>query len=97
MITRMRKKMKIIKKNQIRELEFSEKQLILDLKKEAKVLNLEQGAAELIAKEVAKNVSQWVADKTTITQSDLDRKIITEVRKYNKDLAFILGERNKII
>lgn len=89
--------MKIIKKNQIRELEFSEKQLILDLKKEAKVLNLEQGAAELIAKEVAKNVSQWVADKTTITQSDLDRKIITEVRKYNKDLAFILGERNKII
>lgn len=89
--------MKIIKKNQIRELEFSEKQLISDLKKEAKVLNLEQGAAELIAKEVAKNVSQWVADKTTITQSDLDRKIITEVRKYNKDLAFILGERNKII
>jgi len=89
--------MKIIKKNQIRELEFSEKQLILDLKKEAKVLNLEQGAAEPIAKEVAKNVSQWVADKTTITQSDLDRKIITEVRKYNKDLAFILGERNKII
>ena len=89
--------MKIIKKNQIRELEFSEKQLILDLKKEAKVLNLEQGAAELIAKEVAKKVSQWVADKTTITQSDLDRKIITEVKKYNKDLAFILGERNKII
>lgn len=93
----MREKMRIIKKNQIRELEFSEKQLISDLKKEAKVLNLEQGAAELIAKEVAKNVSQWVADKTTITQSDLDRKIITEVRKYNKDLAFILGERNKII
>ena len=89
--------MKIIKKNQIRELEFSEKQLISDLKKEAKALNLEQGAAELIAKEVTKKVSQWVADKMTITQSDLDRKIITEVKKYNKDLAFILGERNKII
>ena len=89
--------MRIIKKNQVRELEFSEKQLISDLKKEAKVLNLEQGAAELIATEVTKKVSQWVADKTTITQSDLDRKIITEVRKYNKDLAFILGERNKII
>ena len=36
-------------------------------------------------------------DKPTITQSDMDRKIITEVRKYNKDLAFILGERNKLI
>lgn len=89
--------MRMIKKNKTKDLEFSEKQLMLDLKKEAKVLNLEQGAAELIAEEVTRKVSQWVADKTVITQSDLDRKIVTEVRKYNKDLAFILGERNKII
>ena len=89
--------MGILKKHQAKELEFSEKQLMLDLKKEAKALNLEQGAAELIVKEVTKKVSQWVTDKTAITQSDLDRKIVAEVRKYNKDLAFILGERNKII
>ena len=67
--------MGILKKHQVKELEFS----------------------ELIAKEVTKKVSQWVTDKTAITQSDLDRKIVAEVRKYNKDLAFILGERNKII
>ena len=89
--------MGILKKHQAKELEFSENQLMLDLKKEAKALNLEQGAAEFIAKEVTKKVSQWVTDKTAITQSDLDRKIVAEVRKYNKDLAFILGERNKII
>lgn len=89
--------MGILKKHQAKELEFSENQLMLDLKKEAKALNLEQGAAELIAKEVTKKVSRWVTDKTAITQSDLDRKIVAEVRKYNKDLAFILGERNKII
>lgn len=89
--------MKIAKKPKLVELEFSEKQLINDLKREAKVLNLEQGAAELIATEVAKRIQLWMTDKPTITQSDLDRRIITEVRKYNKDLAFILGERNKII
>lgn len=89
--------MKIVKKPKLVELEFSEKQLINDLKREAKVLNLEQGAAELIATEVAKRIQLWMTDKPTITQSDLDRRIITEVRKYNKDLAFILGERNKII
>lgn len=89
--------MKIARKPKLVELEFSEKQLINDLKREAKVLNLEQGAAELIATEVAKRIQLWMADKPTITQSDLDRRIITEVRKYNKDLAFILGERNKII
>lgn len=88
---------KIVKKPKLVELEFSEKQLINDLKREAKVLNLEQGAAELIATEVAKRIQLWMTDKPTITQSDLDRRIITEVRKYNKDLAFILGERNKII
>lgn len=89
--------MKIARKPRLVELEFSEKQLINDLKHEAKVLNLEQGAAELIATEVAKRIQLWMTDKPTITQSDLDRRIITEVRKYNKDLAFILGERNKII
>lgn len=89
--------MKIARKPKLVELEFSEKQLINDLKCEAKVLNLEQGAAELIATEVAKRIQLWMTDKPTITQSDLDRRIITEVRKYNKDLAFILGERNKII
>ena len=89
--------MKIARKPKLVELEFSEKQLINDLKREAKVLNLEQGAAELIATEVAKKIQLWMTDKPTITQSDLDRRIITEVRKYNKDLAFILGERNKII
>ena len=74
--------MRLTKKNKTRELEFSEEQLVEDLKHEAKV---------------AKKIKQWITDKPTITQSDLDRQIMAEVKKYNKDLAFILGERNKII
>jgi len=89
--------MRLTKKNKTRELKFSEEQLVEDLKHEAKVLKLEQGAAELIAIQVAKKIKQWITNKPTITQSDLDRQIMTEVKKYNKDLAFILGERNKII
>ena len=46
--------MRLTKKNKTRELEFSEEQLVEDLKHEAKVLKLEQGAAELIATQVAK-------------------------------------------
>ena len=89
--------MRLTKKNKTLELKFSEEQLVEDLKHEAKVLKLEQGAAELIATQVAKKIKQWITNMPTITQSDLDRQIMAEVKKYNKDLAFILGERNKII
>ena len=89
--------MRLTKKNKTLELKFSEEQLVEDLKHEAKVLKLEQGAAELIATQVAKKIKQWITNEPTITQSDLDRQIMAEVKKYNKDLAFILGERNKII
>ena len=84
-------------KNITKKVQFSEIRLADDIKREARVLNIHPGAAELIAGEVTKKIEKWIMDKPTITQSDMDRKIITEVRKYNKDLAFILGERNKLI
>lgn len=87
--------MKIEKKN--KKFQFSEKQLVEDLKREARVLNIHPGAAELIADEVTKKIQKWIKDKPTITYSDLERRIVLEVKKYNKDLAFILGERNKLI
>ena len=80
-----------------KQIEFSEEQLREDLRREARVLNIHQGAAGLIAGEVAAKLEKWLEDKPTITQSDLDRRIVMEVKKYNKDLAFILGERNKLI
>ena len=76
---------------------FSETQLREDLRREARVLSMHPGAADLIAGEVIEKLEKWLEDKPTITQSDLDRRIVLEVKKYNKDLAFILGERNKLI
>ena len=84
-------------KNITKKVLFSGIRLADDIKREARVLNIHPGAAELIAGEVTKKIEKWIMDKPTITQSDMDRKIITEVRRYNKDLAFILGERNKLI
>ena len=84
-------------KNITKKVLFSGIRLADDIKREARVLNIHPGAAELIAGEVTKKIEKWIVDKPTITQSDMDRKIITEVRRYNKDLAFILGERNKLI
>lgn len=83
--------------NRPKQIEFSEEQLREDLRREARALNIHQGAADLIAGEVATKLEKWLEDKPTITQSDLDRRIVMEVKKYNKDLAFILGERNKLI
>lgn len=80
-----------------KQIEFSEEQLREDLRREARVLNIHQGAADLIAGEVAIKIEKWLEDKPTITQSDIDRRIVMEVKRYNKDLAFILGERNKLI
>lgn len=80
-----------------KKIQFSEEQLAEDLKREARVLNIHLGAAELIAGEVARKIQKWTMNKPTITQSDLERRIVMEVKKYNKDLAFIFGERNKII
>ena len=81
----------------LKQIEFSEEQLREDLRREARVLSIHQGAADLIAGEVAIKLEKWLEDKPAITQSDLDRRIVMEVKKYNKDLAFILGERNKLI
>ena len=93
----MRAEERKTKKIQTKRVQFSEKQLMKDLRQEARVLNIHLGAAELIAERVSKAIQEWTKDTSTITQSDLDRRVILEVKKYNKDLAFILSERNKLI
>ena len=59
-----------------KQIEFSEEQLREDLRREARVLSIHQGAADLIAGEVAIKLEKWLEDKPTITQSDLDRRIV---------------------
>lgn len=89
-------KIKKLNKNRKKEC-FSKEKVIQEIQQESKVLNLHTGAVNMIAEEVAKKIQNWVQDKPTITQADLDRRIVEEVKKYNKDLAFILNERTKLI
>ena len=76
---------------------FSRKKLTNNILTNAKVLNLHQGAAKLFAEKTANAVAKWAENRPVLTQQDLDKKVTTELRKYNKDLAYIYKMKGKII
>ena len=85
----MRSASKIIK--------FSPKRLREDILREAKVLNLHTGAAEMIADKVVAAVEKWAKKRTAMTQEDLDGAVAREIEKYHADLAYVYKNRGKII
>ena len=76
---------------------FNEKSLIKDLKIDAKALGIPIGAAEVFIDETLKAVKKQLKSKSIITDSDLKRMIINELKKYNADLAYVFKNRDKII
>ncbi len=76
---------------------FSEKELIRDLKLEAKAVGIPQGAAEdFVAKTIAA-VSAKIAKRKVMTKIDMERIVAIELKKYNADLAYVYQNRDKII
>ena len=76
---------------------FNEKTLTKDLKIDAKALGIPAGAAEVFIDETLKAVKKQLKSKSIITDSDLKRMIINELKKYNADLAYVFKNRDKII
>ena len=76
---------------------FSEKKLVEEILREARVLNLHMGAAEVFATKTTAKVKKWAEKRAAFTQDDLDRVTALELEKYNKDLAYVYKNRNKII
>jgi len=76
---------------------LSYKKIHEDIKREAKVLGLHPGSAELIADKVTEKVLEWSGSRSMITEDDLNRKLSEELKKYNRDLAFMFKEKGKII
>lgn len=68
-----------------------------ELKLHAKALGIPVGAAEAFIDETLKTVEKNLKKKTTITQGDLDRMIVKELKKYNADFAYVYQNRDKII
>ncbi len=68
-----------------------------ELKLHAKALGIPVGAAEAFIDETLKMVEKNLKKKTTITQGDLDRMMVKELKKYNADFAYVYQNRDKII
>ena len=66
------------------------------LKTECKIENipeLDTQAVEFIVKKVV----SWAEKKTIVTQSEFDKKLANEVKKFNTDLGFMIEQRNKLV
>ena len=76
---------------------FSKTALENDILKEAKIIKIPVGEAKGFSGKVAEKVAKWVEKRGEVTASDVNAKVADEIKKYNKDLAFIYKNRGKII
>ncbi len=63
----------------------------------AKSIGLPEGWAKQIAARVAKETDKWIAGKEIVTENDLRRKIISELKELSPDLAYAYQNHDKII
>ena len=68
-----------------------------ELKIHAKALNIPSGAAEIFINRTVKDAATSLKSKKIITDQDLNRAIIKELKKYHKDFAYVYENRDKII
>lgn len=78
-------------------LKLSNSAIAKDILKEAKVLKISNETAEKYVKIVSEKVTTWAKKRATVTRLDINRQIAKEIKKYNKDLAFIYENKGKII
>ena len=76
---------------------LSKKKIHEDIKREAKVLGIHSGTAEIIADKVTEKVISWSKKRAMITEEDLNNKLAKEIKKYNEDLAYLFESKDKII
>ncbi|MBR1802183.1 hypothetical protein IJ768_03095 [Candidatus Saccharibacteria bacterium] len=76
---------------------LSKKKVHEEIKREARVLGLHAGTAEIIADKVTDKVMAWSKKRSMITENDLNQKLAREIKKYNEDLAYLFESKDKII
>ena len=77
--------------------DFNQKEVIRDLKINARAVGIPAGAAEVFIEKTLKAIEKDLKSKQIITETDLDRLIAREMQKYNRDLAYVYKIRDKII
>ena len=68
-----------------------------ELKIHAKALRIPSGAAEIFINRTVKDAAASLKSKKIITDQDLNRVIVKELKKYHKDFAYVYENRDKII
>ena len=76
---------------------LSKKKVHEDIKREAKVIGMHAGTAEIIADKVTEKVINWRKKRAMITEEDLNMRLAKEIKKYNEDLAYLFESRDKVI
>ncbi|MBR3180460.1 hypothetical protein IKF63_00030 [Candidatus Saccharibacteria bacterium] len=76
---------------------FCPDNLVAEIRKESKTLNLPENSINSIIAKVLESVLSWLENREIITNNDLERVVSCELDKYSKDLAFLYRHRNKII
>ncbi len=66
------------------------------LKTECKIENIPELDVQTV-EFIVKKVVTWAEKKTIVTQSEFDKKLASEVRKFNTDLGFMIEQRNKLV
>lgn len=76
---------------------YSHKGVAQSVKRYALSVDIPEGWAEQLAERTATATDKWIANKNTVTESDLSRFISNELKRISPDLAFAYRNRDKII
>ncbi len=76
---------------------FNDKILRRELKIDARGIGIPTGAADLFIERVIKDVEKHFRNRQIITEADLKRAVVKELKKYNDDFAYVYQNRDKII
>lgn len=77
--------------------ELSEKELVKDLKLEAKALKIPSGAAEEFIRRTVKEAMTSLKGRKVVTEKDLQNAVYRGLKKYHADLAYVYKNRDTIV
>lgn len=75
----------------------TEKSLISLLKIHARAIGIPDGSAEIFIDKSLKAVKKSLKNKSIITDADLRRLVAKELKKYNRDFAYVYEKCDTII
>ena len=76
---------------------IDDKSIQKTLKIDARGIGIPAGAASIFIERAMKDARKSLKHKSLITEKDLTRALVKELKKYNADLAYVYKNRGRII